>query len=1017
MAEQIKIDLMIDGKNVTKTFKGVDKVLGKTEKNLKSATSGMTKYIKGIASVAAAYVGLDAVRGVVNDMIDFERAFTEVLTIIPEGVIQNEKLADSLTELSNKYGPSASEQARSFYQVISKGITDATEAMKVLDAANKLSIGGLTSVESAVDILTGIINVYGKEAGTAEQIANKLFATVRVGATRVEELASSLGLVIPTANAMGVSFSEVSGAVAALTTKSVTTSMAVTQLDSIFTAVMKKQETATKILGKNSDAFSIQALRTKGLTKFLQDLYVATGRSEQVLTKLLGRAEGSKAIISLAADNFKNLDDSIGAIKNSSGAANKAFLKMDQTLGVQLTKSFTKVSNLARSTFDVTFGKSMKGIVKWFNSLLDRFNKVTKAVKFNEGLFKTMFKVVLIYAAKAGIAIDKMAIKMYKASKAVKAWALNGKILGRIFGKSLSGGIDKSTKAINDTNNEIKLAQKFIDGLEISLTESATKAVEGIEKEKDARVELNKVVEKQKEVVKKEAERNYWLFGEKVKTLEKYRSKLGTHLNSVKNALEKIGTNQIAVAENVNVKELAILKKAFSEKLISQKNYNDLLEKSNLKLSQAKIDIYKKEGEEADKRNKEAGDKLKKATQHQLGVVNKLIDNPFSYFQLKLDELAIGGEKIFASMGTGIFSMMSKGKEGAKSLIKGAAVALGKSLGGEAGGSIVEKIIGPLMSDPETFSKTITEFFMSIPELLSNIIINALSSPEIFMRAIEGMIESLPLMVDKIMETLVKLISNPNMVMQLSSAIVFAVFKSVGGIAAAIVRGFRDAINGLFVWLKDKVDLIGKLPDKLSVAGDKIKSGAQAAYQWIVGSAKAAGTFLTGAGQKVVLFFENIGSKIKGVFESAASSISDGIKQAWQWVSDKIKSITGSVGDTAGNAWDATKEAVKDAGRWVKDKIPFMAEGGMVPKGFNNDNFPASLTSGEYVIDRSLTSKLNDFLSGNGQGGSSGVTDTLLAQILEKLSEPQIVETSVNVNESAFADIMLDLSRNNARTT
>jgi len=207
------------------------------------------------------------------------------------------------------------------------------------------------------------------------------------------------------------------------------------------------------------------------------------------------------------------------------------------------------------------------------------------------------------------------------------------------------------------------------------------------------------------------------------------------------------------------------------------------------------------------------------------------------------------------------------------------------------------------------------------------------------------------------------------------------------------------------------------LPDKLSVAGDKIKSGAQAAYQWIVGSAKAAGTFLIGAGQKVVLFFENIGSKIKGVFESAASSISDGIKQAWQWVSDKIKSITGSVGDTAGNAWDATKEAVKDAGRWVKDKIPFMAEGGMVPKGFNNDNFPASLTSGEYVIDRSLTSKLNDFLSGNGQGGSSGVTDTLLAQILEKLSEPQIVETSVNVNESAFADIMLDLSRNNARTT
>lgn len=93
------------------------------------------------------------------------------------------------------------------------------------------------------------------------------------------------------------------------------------------------------------------------------------------------------------------------------------------------------------------------------------------------------------------------------------------------------------------------------------------------------------------------------------------------------------------------------------------------------------------------------------------------------------------------------------------------------------------------------------------------------------------------------------------------------------------------------------------------------------------------------------------------------------------------------------------------------DSLGF-AEGGYVkkvPGGFPNDSFPARLTQGEFVIDQSTSKKLDNFL--NGQTDNSGV----LNQILALLNSPMSVETSVQVNQQTFANIILELSRQNRR--
>lgn len=146
-------------------------------------------------------------------------------------------------------------------------------------------------------------------------------------------------------------------------------------------------------------------------------------------------------------------------------------------------------------------------------------------------------------------------------------------------------------------------------------------------------------------------------------------------------------------------------------------------------------------------------------------------------------------------------------------------------------------------------------------------------------------------------------------------------------------------------------------------------------------------------------FFQDFGKSI-------VSAIVDGIKQA-------ISAITGAAGDFVQSI-----PVVGGVLGGVADFLGF-ARGGQVmsvPNGFPNDTFPASLTSGELVVDRSTVERLNDFMDGNSQQ-SAGLSESLLARILDKLSEPMNVSTTASLNGKALADIILQLNRNNARLT
>lgn len=69
-------------------------------------------------------------------------------------------------------------------------------------------------------------------------------------------------------------------------------------------------------------------------------------------------------------------------------------------------------------------------------------------------------------------------------------------------------------------------------------------------------------------------------------------------------------------------------------------------------------------------------------------------------------------------------------------------------------------------------------------------------------------------------------------------------------------------------------------------------------------------------------------------------------------------------------------------------KPPAMKQGGLIPAGFPNDTFAANLTSGEYVIDRDLTSKLDSFLKEKQEQPQSNLVNDIVERVL---SQPIVV--------------------------
>lgn len=337
----------------------------------------MERLTKAAGAIGVAIAAVNTALSATRTYTEFSRSLANVSTLIEGTTEQMKALESASIALGTRYGKMPVEQAKTFYQVISSGITDVSKATDLLDSANKLSVAGFSDLFATADSMTSIMNAYGEAIQSTSDLSDILFVGTLAGKTTINELAGSLGRVAPIAKELNVGIDELVGSIAALTLGGIGTAEAVTGMRAILAAVAKPSAEAAKLAKQLGIEFDSASLKTKGFTAFLDDLKVKTGGSEQSLSILFGGVEALIPVMALSGEAGVKFNGIMKQMEDRAGATQTAFEKMEQSPGFRLDKLMANISaagiklgdmlatvllpimEKVSSTFNALFGSSM----------------------------------------------------------------------------------------------------------------------------------------------------------------------------------------------------------------------------------------------------------------------------------------------------------------------------------------------------------------------------------------------------------------------------------------------------------------------------------------------------------------------------------------------------------------------------------------------------------------------------------------------------------------------------------
>ncbi len=356
-------------------FEGMATKIGSA---LIKAGDNITNLGKKLAPVSA--LATTVITGAIKSASDYENAIAKTSTLVDTAVHPVSELSDMFIELSNNTGKSATELAEAGYQALSASV-DYDHLGEFVATATNLAKVGFTDSATAVDVLTTAINAYGLDASDADKIANQLVNTQNLGKTTVDELASSMGRVIPTASSMNVSLENLTSAYVGLTRQGVSTRIATTNITAMLNELGDSGTDVAGIL-KERTGKSFQDLMSEGksLGDVLQILNDHCTESNTNFNELWGSSQagaGAVALVNAGADEFNKTMESM----NSNMTVLSEGLEKLDTPSAKISRTFNRVKNsgieLGESFISALLPTIEKvcGMVEqattWFNGLDD----------------------------------------------------------------------------------------------------------------------------------------------------------------------------------------------------------------------------------------------------------------------------------------------------------------------------------------------------------------------------------------------------------------------------------------------------------------------------------------------------------------------------------------------------------------------------------------------------------------------------------------------------------------------
>lgn len=353
-----------------KKAKEVSKELEKTAKvgaNMTKVGSNLTK------AVTLPLIG--AGTAATKMAIDYESSFAKVSTLLDKNIVDYDKYKNDILDASGESKVAVDEFSEAVYGSISAGV-DQTKAIKFTTDAMKLAKGGFTDGAKAVDVMTTAINGYSMSADDATKISDMLITTQNLGKTTVDELASSMGAVIPVAASVNFGIEELSASYAQLTKNGIATAESGTYLKSMLSELGKSGSVTDKTLRKlTGKGFADLKKEGKSTSEILMMLDGEAKKNGKTLKDMFGSVEAGSAALVLAKGNGEEYNKMLAAMQTSAGATQEAFDKMDATPAEKLKGAVNELKNsaikLGTNMIPVvtTIADKINELVQWFNKL------------------------------------------------------------------------------------------------------------------------------------------------------------------------------------------------------------------------------------------------------------------------------------------------------------------------------------------------------------------------------------------------------------------------------------------------------------------------------------------------------------------------------------------------------------------------------------------------------------------------------------------------------------------------
>lgn len=392
---------------------------------------------KKVAPVSATLAA--AMAGSTKNASDFKDGMAKMSTLFDTSKTSVKGLSKEFLNLSDDTGLSADGLAEAGYQALSAG-QDVSEVGKFVKTAGNLAKAGFTSTTTAVDVLTTAINAYGSGAGTADEISNKLVRTQNLGKTTVDELASSMGKIIPTASAMGVNIDNLSSGYVSLTKQGIATAEATTYMNSMFNELGDSGTTLGGVI-KEKTGMSFQDCMKSGMsladvlqvTKQYADdngiayneLWSSAEAGKAGLAILNGGVDEFNSTVSTMADKTDDVGQALEKLNTPSKKAHKAINRIKNS-GIELGTAF--IESLA-PTLEKVCGVVEKATT-WFDGLDDH----TKTMIATAMAVGAVASPILVVGGKMIKGIGSMIGKIQSAVKIVSSLSKSMGGLSKIIG-------------------------------------------------------------------------------------------------------------------------------------------------------------------------------------------------------------------------------------------------------------------------------------------------------------------------------------------------------------------------------------------------------------------------------------------------------------------------------------------------------------------------------------------------------------------------------------------------------